>query len=456
MINLKKIYISLTYIGIILWPIQSIDSSFIPGPIQGIFEEAALYPIVLSVILWLWSKVYYKERIYIPDCHAINALYFFVGIVLLNGVINFDAIYNNCFREVFGLQKYVVLVIAVFWDMFLYIFFINIFMERKNFLYDDFRKLIYITTTIAILYSLFEVLAKTGIDGAKNIIESVDSVIRASKTVNAYELRLHSICLEPSMLGFFEGIVLPWILSDIFYKKRRVLAGGFFVLLIIMNFLSMSRSMYVIFWIEIILFIILYRKKISLKIVLQSCMMILLIVIGLSSNMASELMSVNYYDVLNSLFLADDESTIARYGSQAIAFNIFLSHPVWGCGFGQYPFLISEYAPSWVFESIEISNATLGYTNGLWPLIHGLYVRFLAELGILGLAGWLSFIWAIIYYTVKKLNMYGHPVYRNFVLSLSVMLIFGFMHNTFSSVIIWILLAFGTVIAKVIYKEDSV
>jgi O-antigen ligase len=68
---------------------------------------------------------------------------------------------------------------------------------------------------------------------------------------------------------------------------------------------------------------------------------------------------------------------------------MFMDHPAFGTGLGQYGIHVADYLPAWIFVSPEVRPMII-FPEAPWPAAYSLYARIAAELGLLGLAGWLA------------------------------------------------------------------
>src|SRR5208283_4032123 len=77
---------------------------------------------------------------------------------------------------------------------------------------------------------------------------------------------------------------------------------------------------------------------------------------------------------------------------QVTALKIFAANPIVGVGLGQFAFNAVASMPSWGFLSPEV-GVSFTYPEAPWPNTYSLYARLAAELGLIGLLGWVA-IWS--------------------------------------------------------------
>lgn len=450
----------LIFLSIVLMPITSIDVPGFSLIFRGLSEEAAFYPIFLGILLWLGEKLLNSEPIHFPRTVSFKLLCFFIGCTLLSGLMNAPDIYANSFRGVAGGMRFVTLFMGfIFLGVVLVYLFDNL-RNDKAWLLENFERAIFFSFALAGAYSVFEILRYVGIPVATEALKLFDSVIRSSPAVNPFEVRLHSICMEPSFFGFFASIMFPWIFGGIFLRKHKLLFLLGNLYLIVLLFLTFSRSLLVIVIVEFFLMLYFYRNEImAQKKFFFSFMLILMVGMGVgleTVGMAGFRESITWaegdvFQIFLSLFRMEDESVIARYGSQTAALHMLLSSPFTGVGLGQYAFWVSEYMPSWAYESEEISNTAFGFVNGVWPICHGLYARLLGEVGVIGFLLWMS-VWGSLCYKLMRACRVAARIeslrLKNILMSIMGYLFFGFMHDAFGMLVVWILLGISMVLVE--------
>lgn len=453
-INIMSIFRFLIYCGIVVFPITSMNIPGFKSVFRGVAEEAAFYPIFFGLLFWLIYKIVFKKKIYFPTDLSFKLLCGFILSVCVSGLFNIITIYNNYFRDTYGLVRFFTLLLGLLFYVVILIYLYDVLKSCSVNLLKVFQKLMIASFCMAGFYSLFELGSLGGIAWMQDIMHSVDSLIRATAAVNLFEMRIHSICMEPSMFAIFSSIVMPWIFSGIFlYKNKKImlLLSGYLFLLMV---LSMSRSMYVIFLFEIIMFSVIYRKQIWQYQRMIYFLFVILTTVGLFLVAQLDtifMVNIDIFSIYSSVMSAGDESTLARYGTQAAAWNMFLSNPFLGVGLGQYAYHIADYMPTWAYASAEISESTYNIDGIMWPLVHGLYARFFGELGFVGVALWVS-IWVRVIYKLYVSSKYYDEEesfrIKNLMISLVVFMFFGFMHDSFAIFILWILLGVSMVVIE--------
>ena len=179
---------------------------------------------------------------------------------------------------------------------------------------------------------------------------------------------------------------------------------------------------------------------------------------GLAAITASVLLltfafSILYYmtifdEVINEVKKGTSVSDLTRLAYQVAAFKIFTASPILGVGLGQFAFKAFAYMPTFGFLSPEISPSLL-YRGAPWPNTYSIYARLAAELGIIGVAGWVT-IWITLIVSVYRASLahtrFGRAVpaiaYTIIMTSIAI-LATGVTTDTFRTPMIWITLGAG-------------
>jgi hypothetical protein len=141
-------------------------------------------------------------------------------------------------------------------------------------------------------------------------------------------------------------------------------------------------------------------------------------------------------------------SDLSRLAYQVTALKIFDASPAVGVGLGQFAFRARSYMPTWGFFSPEIV-ASLYIPGAPWPNTYSLYARTAAELGLVGVVGWVT-IWVGLIFSVHRsaraytgfgrtLPAIAYPIIMTGV----TILVTGATTDTFRTPMMWIALGAG-------------
>jgi O-antigen ligase len=152
--------------------------------------------------------------------------------------------------------------------------------------------------------------------------------------------------------------------------------------------------------------------------------------------------------LIDNIVAGNSVSNISRMASQTAAFNEFLDYPLFGVGFGQFGFHVSEYLPYWGYYSWEL-QPWLIYPEAPWPAVYSIYARLAAETGIVGIVGWVGFwIWLARRIVIGSrfcqrvtgsLPVPSYPL----VMSCYCVLTSSFAYDSFRTPMFWITLGLG-------------
>jgi hypothetical protein len=151
---------------------------------------------------------------------------------------------------------------------------------------------------------------------------------------------------------------------------------------------------------------------------------------------------------INEVVKGTSISDLSRLSFQVTAFKIFAASPLLGGGLGQFGFKVTSYMPSWGFLSPEIWPVII-YSNSPWPNTYSMYARLAAELGAIGLVGWIT-IWVTLIFSVQRGALaylrlgWGIPAMAYPIIMTAIaILVTGVTTDTFRTPMIWITLGAG-------------
>jgi O-antigen ligase len=110
--------------------------------------------------------------------------------------------------------------------------------------------------------------------------------------------------------------------------------------------------------------------------------------------------AANFDGIVAGVVNGTSVSDLSRLAYQVTALKIFASSPIFGVGLGQFAFNAAASMPSWGFLSPEVGPALI-YPDAPWPNTYSLYARLAAELGLIGLLGWVA-IWSTLIISVCR------------------------------------------------------
>ena len=414
----------------------------------GLGTNGSFYPVIMGVLLW-GGTLFYQRKIDIPSASSFYLLLVFLGISLASGAVNFFALLDLRFQGVSGIQRFIIQYAALMFYFFVGLYVYNV---CTNFNEDRLRfleRFLLFSFIIPALYSSMELMFFWGNTNVVDVIRGIDMLFRPEGGV--FVGRLRSVTSEPSYLGMYSAILFPWLCSLVFRTRgwKKIIAVLLFSYFMVINVFTFSRTSYMVLGIEMLFFLVFFRKSLVQRWKTLLGMVILaagILFWGIMS--ADQLFDVDIGRIYLSLFTDDevyDMSNIARYGSASAALALWKDFPILGCGFGAFGFYAADYYPDWAWKSVEIAIwGSNSIHDGVWPPAHNIYARILSETGIVGLIAWLGAALALLReeWSLLQQGVDYMRVCNLFISTIGIVLC-GFNVDTFHLLIYWII--FGVV-----------
>jgi hypothetical protein len=272
-----------------------------------------------------------------------------------------------------------------------------------------------------------------------------------TKLLEGWDKRLRTVSFEPPAFGNFAGLAWPWLLYAVAITKRlrRVLHALLLVAFSILILDAEARTGWLLLGTNLLSFGLLKLLFLPLngrvnKPVAWIAGAVLLLTIAL----VIVFYAANIDSAVRVVVGGDSVSDLSRLAYQITAVSIFASSPIFGAGLGQFAFKAALYMPAWGFLSPEIQLSLSG-GEAPWPNTYSLYARLAAELGLIGLLGWLA-IWVTLISSVYRAAL----IYAGFgravpavaypiIVSCVAILATGVTTDTFRIPMIWITLGAG-------------
>ena len=385
-----------------------------------------------------------------------------LAVIAISYLVNFATINSDVFRERSGLNKLATSLLVILYGFALA--WLTEQLDSEGWL-RWVARFIYWSAAISAAYLLFEFAGKHGLLGG--LFQRVDSLVhtRQSDLMNAWngqvnekvlygwDPRLRSVSFEPPAFGNYSGFAWPWVWYAAVRspRARQLQSWGMLVIFTLVVLLSASRTgllMMIGNVATMALVALLYAPPSRGSEAAAALRLITPVFLLLVLGSVAFWVAGNYQHVVAGLMQENSVSNISRFGFQVASFNMFLGHPLLGVGLGQFGFHVIEYLPPWIFRSPEV-QPMITYPNAPWPNVYSLYGRLAAELGLVGLIGWIV-LWVglavkltgrarvTVSRTGKRVT--GHyPVVLNCV----GVLISGITTDTFRTPMIWIALGLG-------------
>lgn len=432
--NLNIVQTYLLWLGIILFPfVNSVLMN------SGSGFSGSIIPLSLGVVIWIVSKIikgnistkiFFHTGVYIFGLWIIGAI--------VSSVFNFEIIAYSENVSSNGMGQFLLKLVAMIAYFFMTIYVYDVTLSLKtdvvcNLVY----KMLLISFAIAGVYSVVEILSMFN-DAWKPILASLDALFRGGD-IGKVSFKVRSVSYEASTLGNYLAIVAPFILVKMICGERKYIF--LCIYLMIMAFMTYSRTVYVVLFIDVLLISVFYKKWRYLFLIITSLFCISATIAAVNDNLWFP--NISLLDIFSSLIDSDDSGRITsnymRYGSQVAAYHLWLDNIFFGVGLGQAKFCLLNYIPDWAW----ISSDMFMFQDNM--VVFGVYPRMLAEQGIIGMILY-SLLWGMVIYKLRKKCLYSkNDEEKMFIVALSVAIIGTLltMNNwdMLSYPAIWVLLA---------------
>ncbi len=397
-ITLEQVIATIFFLGVFFIPFSSFEGlSFL-----GEYKKEASFFFFITAFLLLGLSFVFTHKIKIPYKNPLFVLlviivtWFFIATLL-----NAPNIKGYYFKHTSGLirfiRQYAVLLMS---SIVLLITYYNVTSRYSNqIIFQKIRKVFFLSLLVVSTYGFMEILIiKFKIAALKPVLELFDFFPFTEVFLDPWGERISSVTFEPPALATYLLTISGWMFSYILTSKglKKFIPSA---LVLMLALFSGSRAGLVIILVQVVVFsiaLIKKRKYHQLLIKLMAGVTVIVLLIGLIKG--PEI--VEYLsEKFSSFSVYDDEHTISnksRFGIQYALYQVFLDHPISGVGYGQQAYEMIKNLPPWsTFNNWEFKYKYLNPEHPSFPPGYNIFVRILAESGIIGFllfAGWLLFI----------------------------------------------------------------
>lgn len=419
--------------------------------------EGAFYPLAAGIVLWA-GILLAGARVELPSHYSARLLLVFVAWVFVSALINAPGVIAAATKGRTGMEKFLLQALVVLFTAASSVLLYNVFVRSRAVLYTV-RRWLLASFAVCGAYSVLEIGRLLGVPMSADALALIDRFIRDPDNLLAYSEigRLRSVSGEASWFAMYCALVTPWILSYLFTEQK--LKWWFLpvlVYLLVLITLTWSRAAYVITVLEFVTFAIAasllipdpaMRARARTTAVLTA--LIFVGAAGITVVIFDEqvFMQRSLIDIFASLLDTDNLSNVGRVGSQVTAMRMAFDSPMFGVGFGQYGFHMSEYVPSWALSSEEMSNWMSSSADAPWAPVQGIYSRIAAESGLAGLVIWVTMWGATVYAVYQRVRRINQSADGAQALGLALLvsivgvLLCGFIADSLRFFGYWIVLA---------------
>ncbi|MEC4052146.1 O-antigen ligase family protein [Myroides odoratimimus] len=393
---IKKWYTLFFFIGIFLVPFNQVAGL---SMLREYSHESAIYCWLLGGILAIMEDVFLNKRIIFPYKSKVIWLWsLFFGWSLLTYFFNYSEIQVSYFKHRSGNNKFIFQAISIILTSYFLIYYFSKVLKNSSIIcfFYKIRRIVFMSFIIVFVYGLLEFLVNMySIRWVKDFIEWLNFMPILDKR-EFYGERLSSVSFEVPALGNYLIFAFGWMFSYVFTENnwfKRILPS---IAIVLLTILSGARAALVIISIQVLVGILLYIKYKEIKVNLKYLLGIVfsLLVIGsLNFNKIVEISSkkLNFFNVESNI------SNKTRFGMQYATIQVFKENPIVGVGLGQNGFHKRNHYPNWAIENnSEFTDWYLNEEVYSFAPDFNLYLKVLAETGIIGFVLFCSFLFLLI------------------------------------------------------------
>lgn len=365
-------------------------------------REAPVFFFGIAFVFILLKSIY-TGKIYFPKNHPLTLLLgaFFIWIII-GFILNLNTISENELKNTNGITRFIKQLFSFSLSLFFLLIYYNSFKTKPIWqLIKYIRFTFLLSLTVILVYITLETaVLKLGLGFLTEVLYLFDYFPFTSVYLDTNLSRISGPTFEPPALATYLITIAPWMLSYIVTNKGII---KYFpaVLVLIFSLLSGSRAGIFIIFLQYILFLLSFIniKKLQphfLKIVLLGG-----IAIGAIFVFKGKAITGYVIDKATSFSTKKGDHLVSnksRLGIQYANFEVFKENPISGVGFGQQSYHAIHHYPKWAtennweFKFMYLNNNFPNFVPG-----YNLYIRLLAETGIIGLLLFLSILLIALY-----------------------------------------------------------
>ena len=400
-INLKHIYKFLFFLGVFFIPFNS----YVGISALGEFRKDSTAIFFLFSSFFLFLEVGLGKKIRIPTGSIFfQFIIIFVFFIFIGGILNFNSIHENYFKQTSGFNRFIRQVISLFISIIFFITAFNIFSNYKQVkIFLVIRSVILYSFFVVSLYSSLEILILIfKIENLKPIFRLFDYFPFTETNLDYNLKRISSVSYEPPFLAMYLITISGWMFSYILTSKgiKKYIPT---IIVIILTFFSGSRTALIVILLQFLVFIkIIFSISIKFNKKIRNFLFLLIFVISLLLMFKGKTVIKQVQTKIETLNfkknLTTNISNKTRFGIQYTSLLVFLENPIFGVGFGQQAYHSINKYPKWAtHNNYEFKLFYLNEKNKSFPPGYNLFTRILAEVGIMGFIIFTFFLFSIFY-----------------------------------------------------------
>lgn len=410
-LSLRTLYTVLFLLGLFFIPFNSYNGIPVLGEYSK--ESATLFFLLGGGILAVEFLI--SKRIVFPLKNGIFcAVLIFLGWCLLTTFLNIGTVSDNFLKGIGGVERffrqYVSILIIAF---FFLIFFINALsrLSAAAILKQVRRTFLFSLLFVAFYGAIETLIVVFGIGQLKPVLFYFDYF--PFTKVHLTGERISGVSFETPFLAIYLITICGWMLSYIITSRSiwRFIPA---LLILELTFFAGSRTGLVVISLQYLTFfgILLFFKKYRKNILYLFSGFALIVGVALVfsggkiiEEAKTKLDSLNFeQNLLTSI------SNRSRFGMQYASLQVFKDRPIIGVGFGQLAYAGYKYYPAWaITNNYEFRLNYMNQRRDSFPPSYNLYLRIMAESGLIGLFSFLTILVLAIYRALKLIRQPEGP-----------------------------------------------
>ena len=456
-ITIKTIYLFLFFLGVFFLPFNSDPPAMISFMGEYSRESCSLFFLLGSIFLLL--DLMMKRKIPIPFftppylIFVIFFCYLFIGVFF-----NLYNIFDYYFKHTSGLNRFIKQIISIFLIgvLFIYLFYSVIKTLGIENAFLKIRRVMLWSLWFVGVYAFFEFIIITFNTNQSNpILAAFDYLPFVKSRTDFSNGRIQSLTYEPPALGTYLITISGFMFSYIFSGKsiKKFIP---FLVVIILALISKSRTAFVIIFVQTAFGVFIsykyypfFRKWVHHILILGVFLFIVFFSFKselIINSVGERLDSLNFIENTNNSVSINAVSNKSRMGIQYANFLVFLKHPFFGIGWGQQAFEAKSLYPKWATtRNYEFTMKYLNEDHLPFPPGYNLYLRIMAETGLIGMVLFLTFLVTLILTAWKFLKVVNHKyrfIYIAIIIGLIGSLLNWFQIDSFRTYGFWLCFVF--------------
>lgn len=429
---LRNISFKLILISIFLIPVTVPDYRMFLN--LGEFRnETYIYPVLIAIVIFILNSLL-KGKVNIPK----RSPYFILIISLViwgvfTFIFNAHNIVQSNFKDTMGVPRFfkqllsLILVVLV-----IPIVLFNVFKDiSQSKLFQKIENVITWSLIFVFSFAVLQILSVNyQISFAHEWIDWINKnvpIIYLKEDI--FFQRISSVSHEPPFLGMYLIFVAPWLMRGLIINNKKKKFALLFIMLLILVFYSKSRAAQLGCIIEIVIFftfLIFNQSKAFVKFIKATIIVAMLLPFILLWKGGAFLETIgeriDSFKIVKNI--STNNSNKTRMGTIVAGMKTFSEHPITGVGYGQQGYYLINSYPKWAVEGNWEIKRYLGSEEKNFPPGFNIYVRLLAETGLIGFGIFMMFILSLLYINLKYFLQKKDINYLFFLTGF-----FGFMIN---------------------------